>query len=200
RAANIASRFVESWSEQENSAVWRYWPRPYYDGWHSEDRISKNRPAQRTHEPKRFEDTNHAGISLLGLADSGYRRALSLSMADGLKKKIDALIEEVPASPRDLDGQGPKSPQWIPGGGFAAFATDELDKLYAAKLPASVSSDQHLAYAMLFDPKAPFDLRIELRDCKDNKCATRITRRYNSVLDFLSDNPLFTIRRLGPVQ
>ncbi|MEM8793957.1 MAG: hypothetical protein AAGE61_00205 [Pseudomonadota bacterium] len=196
RAASIANRFVESWSEQENGVTWRYWPRPYYDGWQSEDRISQNRPEQRTHIPKRFEDTNHAGISLLGLADSGYRNALPESMADGLTRRIDTLIEAVPGSPRDLDGQGPRSPQWIPGGGFAAFATDELDKLYAAKLPASVSSDQHLAYAMLFDPKEPFDLRIELRQCDETGCSTRVDKRYNSVSDFLSDNPLFTIRRL----
>ena len=69
RANSIAEKFLNSWSFGEQGALWRYWAPRYYEGWGPGDKISKHRPKQRADKsPKRYEDINHAGLSLMGLS------------------------------------------------------------------------------------------------------------------------------------
>lgn len=194
RARSIADAFARTWELGAQGALWRYWPPAYYDGWDKADRVSMHRPKQKAAAPKRYEDINHAGISLLGLSGLPYR--LSDTKQAAVERTLDRLLAEGAVLPRDLDGKGPRSPRWLPGAGWHAFATPAMQDLYARKLPGSVSSDQHLAYAMLFDPAAPFDLRLTLSQCREANCAEVRNWSFASLQKFLEHSPLFSIKRL----
>lgn len=193
RSHAIAKAFVESWTLAPEGALWRYWVPAYYDGWSADDRVSVHRPSQKKAAPRRYEDINHAGISLLGL--SGLNHRLNPTDVKAVQHTLDRLLAEGSVLPRDLDGNGPRSPRWLPGAGWHAFATQRFDQLYAGLLPGAVSSDQHLAYAQLFDPSAKFELNFELSVCQVNKCATANKWSFGSVKAFLNANPLFSIRQ-----
>ncbi len=194
RAHRIAEGFVRTWEDRIDGAAWRYWVPAYYDGWTAAEKVSLHRPQQKARAPKRYEDINHAGISLLGLSALSYR--LGSDEISAVERRLDRLLGEGAVLPRDLDGAGPRSPRWLPGAGWDAYATQTMRRLYTRKLPGSVSSDQHLAYARLYDPVAPFALDLTLQLCEGDAC--RVSRRWSfETLDtFLSDNPLFSIRPL----
>lgn len=194
RAHGIAERFVRTWEKPTDGALWRYWVPAYYDGWTAADKVSLHRPQQKARAPKRYEDINHAGISLLGLSALSYR--LGADDISGVARRLDRLLGEGAVLPRDLDGAGPRSPRWLPGAGWDAYATQTMRQLYTRKLPGSVSSDQHLAYAQLYDPAAPFALDLTLRLCEGKAC--RVSRRWSfeSLDAFLSGSPLFSITPL----
>ncbi len=199
RARSITSAFVTSWQMKMSptlemeTAVWRYWTKSYYEGWNEEDQMSVSRKKQRKKDMnlERYEDLNHAGISLLGLSGINYSFAPHTSQA--VSNRIDFLLENDNFLPRDMDGSGPRSPRWRLGAGWHLFATERLHNLYAHKLPGSVANDQHLAYALLFDSTADFDLELRLKQCKKNTCRGINIWRYKTFQEFLSHNPLTRI-------
>ena len=74
RAGKIADKFTKTWAQGSAGALWRYWVPSYYQGWSEADKISQHRPTRKAEpKPKRFEDINHAGLSLMGLAAIGHR-------------------------------------------------------------------------------------------------------------------------------
>jgi PAS domain-containing protein len=194
RALSLAGKFTATWQNAPEGALWRYWTPTYYRGWSEADQVSLYRPRQKPDPDGRYEDLNHAGISLLGLSE--IEGALNVEQRTQVTSRLAYLLEEGRFLARDLDGAGPRSPRWRPGAGWDLVASDEIRDLYAHLLPGSVSSDQHLAYANLFDPEDSFDLRLSLSYCKVGKCQVQQTWTFTSVDDFLQGNPLFEITPL----
>ncbi len=194
RALSLAGKFTATWQEATDGALWRYWTPTYYRGWSEADQVSLYRPRQKPDPDGRYEDLNHAGISLLGLSE--IDGVLSVGKRVQVTNRLANLLTEEKFLARDMDGSGPRSPRWRPGAGWDLVASEEIKRLYAHMLPGSVSSDQHLAYANLFDPEDAFDLRLSLSYCQVGKCQEQQTRRFTSVDDFLQGNPLFEITPL----
>ncbi|NNJ75100.1 MAG: hypothetical protein HKP56_08060 [Anderseniella sp.] len=196
RAEEIAGKFTKTWTQGSGGALWRYWAPSYYQGWRQDDRISQHRPARRAEpEPKRFEDVNHAGLSLMGLAAIGHRLKPDHELA--LRATLDRLLDNGTILPRDMDGNGPRTPRWLPGAGWDAFATAKLRTRYTKLVPGAASGHQLLAYADLFDPAQPFQLTLTHKRCSAGKCSTAETWSFDSLADFLADNPLFRISQTG---
>ncbi len=194
RAHAVAAAFVETWEADEDGALWRYWTPAYYEGWRESDRVSLHRPKQKARAPKRYEDVNHAGITLLGLSDLSYQ--LTAARRQAVARRLDSLLAQGAVLARDLDGEGPRSPRWLPGAGWHLYASDNMRRLYSRKLPGSVSSDQHLAYAQLFDPDAAFRLELTLSQCGITDCRQVKSWSFPSLDAFLSRNPLFALTPL----
>jgi hypothetical protein len=197
RANRIAKAFVDSWEIEEKTkqkALWRYWPAPYYAGWEENDKVSKSRPRQkpRNMSKERYEDINHAGISFLGLSDAKYQFT-SLQKYAAQQTLFD-LQQQKPFLARDLDGKGPVSPRWLPGAGWHIFGDQNFEEFYARKLPGSISSDQHLSYALLYDPNDVFRLELSLVQCSNINCLQKETWKYESARQFLESNPLVKLK------
>jgi len=200
RAASITTAFLDSWTmidaptTKEKAAAWRYWTPPYYDGWREQDKLSVSRKKQskKNMDKERYEDLNHAGISLLGLSDTNYD--FDPGTSQSVSNRIDMLLDTGTFLPRDMDGNGPMSPRWRLGAGWHLFATERLHKLYAHRLPGSVSNDQHLAYALLFESSGGFDLELRLKQCLERTCTELIKWKYKNFQGFLDHNPLVRIQ------
>ncbi len=193
RARAISSMFLESWTLNDQGALWRYWVPRYYEGWTPGDKISKHRPKQRADKtPRRYEDINHAGLSLMGLA--ALRSSLSQPIKTAVRTTLDRLLDYGSILPRDLDGKGPRTPRWVPGAGWDHFAGEKMRARYAALVPGGSSGHKLLAYANLFRPSADFKLQLTLHTCSDDGCAARKKWNYRSLKKFLAANPLFSIR------
>jgi hypothetical protein len=189
-------KVCKSWEtvgSENPTALWRYWPEPYYKGWAKTDNISTSRPTQKPRNmvTERYEDINHAGISLLGLSDINHRFSPEINQAT--EQTLQNLLNQTPFLARDLDGNGPVSPKWLPGAGWHLFDGRDLQGFYARKLPGSVSSDQHLMYALLYNPEKSFHLKLSLLQCSDGNCLTSQNWFYQTVTEFLGYNPLFTL-------
>ena len=104
RSHGIARQFMDSWQVTEAGALWRYWTSQFYTGWVADDRVSKARPEQKKHAPRRFEDTSHAGISLLGLQD--LQVALPDRKKGALRKTLDYILSQGLLCPEIWTGQG----------------------------------------------------------------------------------------------
>lgn len=181
RGQAIAARFVSEWSQDGNGALWRYWPLAYYhDRGLSPDQIGK----------ERFEDTGHAGISLMSLSD--FPMALDGKQKDQIGKRLDYLLAEGLETPRDLDGRGPRSTRWFPSGGWAGFASQQFKDTFADPVPGAKSADTLLAYASLFDPGERFELTLTLHACTQT-CSVFERRRYSSIRAYLRGNPQFVL-------
>lgn len=191
RAHNIADRFRNSWYLGDKGAFWRYWTPEFYKGWTKADHISTMRPKQSRQAPMRWEDISHAGISLLGL--QGLDIALSGSEKTALQKTINRIFAQGISVARDLDGSGPRSARWLPGSGFDAYATQEMDNIYSRNLPGSRSGDQLLAFANLIDEDKPVRLRLTLFDCNGSGCRRILSWPINGLSALVRENPLFTI-------
>jgi hypothetical protein len=191
RALSLAGKFTATWQNAPEGALWRYWTPTYYRGWSEADQVSLYRPRQKPDPDGRYEDLNHAGISLLGLSE--IDEVLTLEERTQVTNRLANLLTEEKFLARDMDGAGPRSPRWRPGAGWDLAASDEIKRLYAHLLPGSVSSDQHLAYANLFNPEDAFDLRLSFSYCQAGNCQEQQTWRFTSVDDFLRRNPLFEI-------
>lgn len=155
---------------------WNFsWPAQYCAGWTLDQAIYVNRPKQKVSRSPRFEDLNHAGISLLGMEGAG---ALSDFLDDDQTAAVGARLKTLFSSgtvpPRDIDGAAHKSPRWMPG---------------------AHSSDQHLTYANLHDPEGAFELTLTLAHCTSDGCASQEEWDYGSAEAFLTDNPLFTFTK-----
>ncbi len=195
RADSIADSFVRTWERGPEGALWRYWAPGYYRGWRQEDRVSLHRPARKSEPvPKRFEDINHAGLSLMGLVQTGYQ--LKPVHEQALQLTLDRLLGHGAILPRDIDGNGPRTPRWLPGAGWDAFATANLRTRYSKRVPGAASGHQLLAYANLIEPSQPFQLTLTHKTCSGGKCSTAETWSFDSLAEFLVDNPLF---RISPI-
>ncbi len=197
RAARLVDAFTASWTNQSDGALWRYWPDQFYVGWEKADGVSLNRPSQKPSTSPRFEDLNHAGISLLGL-EGAMASGVSLleDQTSSVRKRLQTLLASGTVLARDLDGQGPVSPRWMPGAGWEMFAGDAMRDRYAHVMPGAHSSDQHLAYARLFNPEMGFDLKLTLAYCSEGRCRAGQDWRFQSADAFLEANPLFAIHPL----
>lgn len=197
RTQNIVTRFLDSWEIKALSkpqALWRYWTAPYYAGWQKTDHISSARPAQKARNmtKERYEDLNHAGISLLGLSTSVV--PLRPERRQAATNTLDHLLSQGGLLARDMDGRGPVSPRWLPGAGWHMFATEKMRDLYAHRLPGSASSDQQLAYALLFPADGAFELTLALSHCVKNICTPSVSWSYQTAAAFLAHNPIFQLR------
>lgn len=194
RARGLVDRFTETWSGDAGGALWQYWPEPYYAGWNEEDGLSVNRPRQSAKTLPRYEDLNHAGISLLGIAMAlGDEADLGMHHVEAVRSRLDTLLASGTVLPRDMDGTGPYSPRWMPGAGWDTFGSGLMRERYAGLMPGAHSSDQHLAYAHLYDPDAPFKLTLILAGCTSAKCKSLKTWSFASAHEFLADGPLITM-------
>lgn len=193
RATSIAKRFLKSWEISNKGALWRYWVPQYYSGWTEEMGVSKSRPIQQKHKPKRYEDISHAGISLIGLND--HSSALPKHLRASLQMTLNRLLLGNLMTPRDLDGRGPQGSRWFPGAGFDAHTTPRFRQFYERKLPGNASTDQHLVYANLIDTRKPVKVKLSLQNCEERGCAQLESWHLKSLSDLLNRNPLFSIRK-----
>ena len=191
RSKRITGQFLETWHETAEGALWRYWPEQFFLGWKADDDVSVHMPAKKSAPAQRYEDVNHAGISLLALSDMGHAIEPAWSAAAG--RTLDRLLGMGYRVTRHLDGSGPRTPSWLPAAGWHEFATRDLNRVYAGKVPGATSGARHLAYALLFDETAPFHLAITYKDCRLDGCVVADRRTYSSVTSFLQDNDLFLI-------
>lgn len=181
RAKTIIEKFLGSWSDNQDGSLWRYWP----DAYHLERGLTPNQIAG-----QRYEDTGHAGISLLSLA--GLAGTGSALPAGGIQSRLDMLLETGVRTPRDLDSAGPKSPKWFPAGGWADFASDAFRARYSRPVPNRSAADSIYAYAQVFDPSDDFSLNIEIHRCTDI-CRIEDRFTYSSWMMFLDRNPFFKL-------
>lgn len=179
RAQKLAARFLDEWESNGQGSLWRYWPEAYYLEKGLNDRDIK---------AQRFEDVGHAGISLLAL-----NKLQIDDVPDAVRARLDHLLSFKPAVPRDLDGDGPPSARWFPAGGWADYASDSFAAAYAAPVPRGNSADRIYARARLFDPNAPFDLRLAVFECQE-ACQLIESHEFDSWRSFMARNPLFELR------
>jgi len=193
RARALGDRFLETWQDTTGGALWRYWPDRYFGGWSDGDAVSVHLPRKSAQQARRFEDINHAGISLLGLADSGRR--LSAGERDAGRRTLDRLLGQGLTVSRHMDGSGPATASWLPASGWHVLATEAFRALYAHGVPNATSGSRHLAYAQLYDPDAAFELTLTVRECTFEDCAVVNSRTFRSLSAFLEGNGLFRLRR-----
>ncbi|WP_421981908.1 hypothetical protein [Roseibium sp.] len=186
RARDIVGVFLDEWEQDENGGLWRYWPKGYY-------REKGLTPEQLS--TQRYEDTGHAGITLLTLGDfvSGARAEIS----EAVQKRLDYLLDFGIATPRDLDGGGPQGDRWFPASGWSHYATPMFEDIYSAPVPGHSSADTLYAYARLFDASEPFQLTIDVYSCTD-LCTREKELSYASLDAFMSGNPFFRISAETP--
>lgn len=182
RASTIVEKFLHEVEQAPEGALWRYWPKTYY--------LEKGLN-QTAIQEQRFEDTGHAGISLMGLAD--MEDVFDVPLTESVSERTAYLLEFGPETPRDLDGSGPRSPKWFPAGGWASAAPGVLTAAYAGLVPGASAADTLFAYASLFDPKADFDLTLDLQLCGET-CQPHQSLSYDSWQAFLDNNPFFSLR------
>lgn len=181
RARRIVHLFLKEWQRDENGGLWRYWPREYY----LEKGLSPSKVAD-----QRFEDTGHAGITLLTLSD--FPAGLATETKDLVGERLDYLLSFGNQTPRDLDGEGPVGHRWFPAGGWSHYPTDAFDRAYGAPVPGRFSADSLYAYAQLFDPSDEFQLVLDIHVCGET-CSLEYSRTYSSWSSFLGGNPFFRI-------
>ncbi|WP_298981740.1 hypothetical protein [uncultured Roseibium sp.] len=183
RAHQIAMLYLNSWKSTSNGALWRYWPDAYYREKGLDDEQFRK---------QRFEDTGHAGISLLSLG-----RLVDQDLIDGkgsVGDRLDYLLSFGTDTPRDLDGKGPRSGRWFPSGGWANFATDRFKAAMKSPVPGARSADALYAYVALFDPDEPFHLTVDIFVCADI-CRRERQLTYESWQSYLTENPFFQLRQ-----
>jgi len=212
RAFAIVEQFTKSWQftdDKSSRALWRYWTPHYYQGWTTQDKVSMNRPKQRPAVAGKtnYEDLNHAGLSLMGLNFMQY--SMDEKQQRALENTIDYLLGFGAILPKFIDGNGPLNPRWSLGAGWHASATPSLKSLFQSKLPGGVSSNKHLAYALLSQGKGQgkeqaenrFDLTFTLSYCsykpdpeqQSFTCQQVQNWTWQTIEGFLSNNPLFKL-------
>ncbi|MCJ8320636.1 MAG: hypothetical protein MJK12_13440 [Colwellia sp.] len=200
RAIKIINSFIRTWEfteEPEPKSLWHYWPMQYYQGWRVEDKISTHRPKQayRPLASQRYEDLNHAGISLLGLYFSNYQ--LDKPIKTSISNTINSALTYGSLLPRDMNGDGPKNPRWSLAAGWHDYATMELINRYTHQLPSYASTSKHLAYALLSKKAAEFNLQLSLSICTESGCRDDKVWSWDNISDFLNNNPLFSLSEIS---
>ncbi|MBG6143552.1 hypothetical protein IWQ51_001671 [Labrenzia sp. EL_142] len=181
RARQIVQAFLKEWQSDKNGGLWRYWPSQYY--------LEKGLTGDQLGD-QRFEDTGHAGITLLTLSD--FTKGLAPETADLVKRRLDYILSFGKETPRDLDGDGPAGHRWFPAGGWSHYATEELQLAYEAPVPGRFSADSLYVYSRLFDPAARFQLTIDFHSCRQT-CQFQGRQSFSSWQSFLKSNPFFLI-------
>lgn len=179
RAELIASRFISEWEFTEGKALWHYWPDAYY---------REQGPAGAKLKARRYEDTGHAGISLLALG--AFPQAYSSLDRKAVRTTLDDLLTNGFETPRDIDGRGQIGTRWLPAAGWADFSSGKMPEVYSGAVPRAQTPDAVLAYASLFDPDGVFQLSIALSNCSTSCQPTEIYE-YFDAQSFLADNPFF---------
>jgi len=181
RAANMVRTFLDEWERDENGGLWRYWPEGHY--------LEKGLTPQQTSE-QRYEDTGHAGITLLTLSDFASGSTGGVSAA--VEKRLDFLLTFGTEVPRDLDGEGPRGERWFPASGWSHYASPVFKDVYSAAVPGQASADTLYAYTQLFDVSDPFQLTIDVYGCAD-VCTKERELSYASLQAFMTGNPFFQV-------
>ncbi|MEP3047970.1 MAG: hypothetical protein ABJL55_19530 [Roseibium sp.] len=181
RADRIIQKFLGQWESDENGALWRYWPEHYYrDKGFSDQKIAK----------ERYEDTGHAGISLMAL--SNFASGINPGLTKTVRERLDMLLSLSGQTPRDLDGDGPKSARWFPSGGWADYASEQFREAYKTPTSSRYSAVSVYAYATLFNPASDFQLNQKIFSCAGT-CDQQSKRAYSSWQDFMETNPFFVL-------
>jgi len=183
RAEKIIQAFLAEWQQDEHGGLWRYWPKDFY---------LENGLSQEQLSAQRFEDTGHAGITLLNLSD--FASGSADEIAEAVKKRLDFLLAFDLETPRDLDGTGPKADRWFPASGWSHYATEKFRDVYSAPVPGQTTADTLYAYAHLFDASDKFELTIDFYSCEDI-CTKERALSYESLRSFLDDNPFFRVSK-----
>lgn len=181
RAKDIADEFLDEWQSARDGALWRYWPRAYY----TEKGLTSEELAG-----QRYEDTGHAGISLLSLRE--FARGRAAETVKSVQARLNHLLSYGLETPRDLDGEGPRATRWFPTGGWADYGSEEFREVLSRPIPNRKSAGGVYAFSRLFEPDEVFRLTIEIFACA-NDCALAGKRSYRSWQSFLKDNPLFDL-------
>lgn len=179
RAQVIAKKFLGEWQTAEDGALWRYWPQAYY----AEKGLTSEELAG-----QRYEDTGHAGISLLSLRE--FAQGGGEDIARPVQTRLNSLLSFGPETPRDLDGKGPKATRWFPSGGWADYGSEEFRELMSRPIPSRLSAGSIYAFSRLFEPDDAFRLTFEIFTCAED-CKVVREQSYASWQSFLEDNPLF---------
>ncbi|MEP2757773.1 MAG: hypothetical protein ABJP66_01715 [Hyphomicrobiales bacterium] len=181
RAVRIIRQFLSEWTSDEGGALWRYWPEQYYkDKGLNDQRIAK----------ERYEDTGHAGISLMALSE--FASAANSELVKSIQERLDTLLMFGSQTPRDLDGEGPKTARWFPSGGWADYSTDRFREAYTAPVSNRSSAVSVYAYATLFDPVEDFQLTQDFFECAET-CDLQSDQSYSSWREFMANNPFFVL-------
>ncbi|WP_434052976.1 MAG: hypothetical protein RDA78_27720 [Roseibium sp.] len=186
RAQNMVRIFLSEWDRDEHGGLWRYWPTGYY--------LEKGLAAESLAE-QRYEDTGHAGITLLTLSDFASGSSASISRA--VRDRLDFLLTFGSEMPRDLDGHGPRGERWFPASGWSHYATPMFGDIYSSPVPGQTSADTLYAYAHLFDASDPFRLTIDIYSC-DVSCTREKQLSFGSLQAFMSGNPFFRVSSETP--
>lgn len=181
RAGTIVRTFLGEWERDENGGLWRYWPKGYY----LENGLTSEQLAD-----QRYEDTGHAGITLLTLSD--FASGPAKGIAGTVQERLDFLLAFGTETPRDLDGEGPRGDRWFPASGWSHYATDTFLDAYAAPVPGKASADTLYAYSRLFNASDAFQLTIGVYSCED-ACTREREFSYADLQAFMNDNPFFRI-------
>jgi len=182
RSASILESFYDEWSADENGALFRYWPTAAFEN-------RDGSPSKRAGE--RYEDTGHAGISLLSAAE--FPVLMTSDHVAALKSREDFLLTFGSETPRDLDGAGPVGPRWFPAGGWSSIPSEVFKKRFAGPVPGVQSADTVFAYSNLFDPDADFQLTLKVHSCTGT-CKLHRTYSYKNWQAFMEDNPFFKLQ------
>ena len=110
----------KSFQVMRTESLWRYWPAAYY---------FENGRTKEEIEQERFEDTGHAGITLLSLTD--FKVVSHPGFLQSIQNRANFLYTFKGETPRDLDGRGPKGQRWFLAGGWADFVSPEMRRAYS---------------------------------------------------------------------
>ncbi len=182
RGEDIAKRFLMEWQSNDGGALWRYWPHAYY----AEKALTGDEILR-----QRYEDTGHAGIGLLSLAEIpiGHSNALVRSV----QTRLDHLLSFGFDTPRDLDGKGPKMPRWLPSGGWANFSSPQYREILSEPVPGRFSAGTIYAFSQLFETAEAFELSLDIFLCAED-CVLAEQHAFGSWQAFLKGNPLFELQ------
>jgi hypothetical protein len=183
RARDMANGFLREWQIGDEGALWRYWPRAYY----SEKGLRDSEI-----ETQRYEDTGHAGISLLSLREIAPEHGDDIVRP--VQKRLDSLLSFGFETPRDLDGKGPRATRWFPAGGWADYGSERFRDILSGPIPGRFSADSVYGFSRLFEPDEAFQLKLDVYTCAD-ECFLTTRYSYNDWRSFLENNPLFTLRQ-----
>ena len=170
-------------------SLWRYWPERYYQGWSTDLDISTNRPSSKAKPAARFEDLNHAGLTLASICEWELPNDFLL----GTRKRLETILDSGPIFPRNMDGRGPSSSTWQLAYGWDCIESKHLKARFSKMLPSAAYGPTLLSYANQFDPKMKFDVTLKLSACTRNSCEQVKQWRFLSPQDYLNRSPFFSI-------
>ncbi|MBV6633040.1 MAG: hypothetical protein KI792_08420 [Alphaproteobacteria bacterium] len=164
-ANKLVTSFLSSHEVEEGHQLWRYWP---------------------ARTSNRFEDVSHAGISILGLASAGHQNRLQAS--GPLSKTLTTVASQGFFPARDIDGEGPRDPRWLPAGGWAHLDNKAMKHLFASRMPGWNAADTLFSYAVYAKQASDTRLTLHHQHCSQAGCTT-------NQVETISDLTAFMLRR-----